>query len=460
MININNQLRKYFIYITLISVIFITIVSNIGINYFFKSYIEKSRLRNDLYLVDYVQNEYNNSQILNNELFLNVRYYARSEGVRIIFKNMDTELLFDTGFPMMLGNGMGMRRGIQNSKYSQLESIVYKSYPLFHQNNQIGIIEIGRPSSVLLTSEDVNFIYTMNGIYFVAFIFSIFISIIISSYVSKKFLKPLLLVNNNVSLIADEKYNQILKVDTNTAELHDLSIAIENLATHIQNQEKLRKRLTSDIAHELRTPLATLQSHIEAFIDGVWEPSPDKLSGCYDEVIRLTKLIHNLSDLSSIESDEIVLNKQDVNLSDLLSDVVDNFEPLGFGNDIAIVKDIKPNIHFQGDIDRLNQIFVNLMSNAYKYTNKGGEITAKLYSDDNKIIIVIQDTGIGIAQEDIPYIFERFYRGDTSRSRKTGGTGIGLTITKALVDAHDGTISVESELGKGTSFIIHLTNKS
>ncbi len=458
MIKINSQLRKYFIFITLISVVFITIVSNIGINYFFKSYIEKSRLRDDINLVDYIQNEYDDAQTLNNELYINVIYYARSEGVRIKISDMEEELLFDSGFPMMLGNGMGMRRGMQNNRSTQPENIVYKSYPLYHQNSQVGIIEIGRSSSILVTSEDVSFIYTMNAIYLVAFVFSIIIAIIVSSYVSKKFLKPLLLVKDNVSLMADEKYIDIKDIHTNTVELYDLSLAIKDLARRIQDQENLRKRLTSDIAHELRTPLATLQSHIEAFIDGVWDPSLDKLSGCYDEVIRLTKLIQNLSDLSSIESDVIALNKQDVNLSDLLDNVVDNFEPLCLGKDIRLSKDIKPNIYFLGDVDRVNQIFVNLVSNAYKYTNNNGEIFVTLYDNQDTITITIRDTGIGISQDDIPYIFERFYRGDASRSRETGGTGIGLTITKALVEAHNGTINVKSELGKGTVFSISFLN--
>ncbi len=458
MININKQLRRYFILITLLAVLFITIVSNIGINYFFRSYVEQSKLRDDLQLVAFIEEAYRNAHGFDTQTMINLTSLAHGEGLVIKIKNLENQTLFDST-KMHMGPGMGMGRG-RNRRYRQIDNLVYQNYPLIDNEEKIGIIEIGRPGSILAHAEDRNFIYTMNGIYIAAFIFSVAIAVIVSLYVSKKFLKPLLSVKDNVAFIAGEQYDKVTDVNTKTVELHHLSSAIRGLAQKLQNQESLRKRLTADVAHELRTPLATLQSHLEAFLDGVWEPTQEKLSSCYDEVIRLTKLIKDLSDLSGIESDDIQLNKQPVNLSELLENVIEHFQPLLMSKQIETIQEIQPNIVMAGDADRLNQILINLLSNAYKYTNEHGKIFITLSCYDHKIEAVIKDTGKGIAKEDMPYIFERFYRGDVSRNRKTGGTGIGLTITKALVEAHHGTIKVDSTLGKGTSVRIEFEHSS
>lgn len=135
----------------------------------------------------------------------------------------------------------------------------------------------------------------------------------------------------------------------------------------------------------------------------------------------------------------------------LFSNIIESFEPLFYSEDITLEKSIKDNIFFKGDADRLNQVFINIISNALKYTNKGGRVYVVMDEEKDRIQIKVTDNGIGISKEDLPYVFERFYRGDKSRSRETGGKGIGLTITKALVEAHNGTIKISSEQDEGTT---------
>ncbi|MDK2799093.1 MAG: two-component system, OmpR family, sensor histidine kinase BaeS [Clostridiales bacterium] len=448
MININKQLRKYFILISIISVVFITIVSNLSMNYFFANYIKESRSRDDLKLIQYIEQLYNENEVLDSRSLMNIMHYSYSEGIEVKIKNMNNEIIWESGRPNTMMHGM-MSRMMGNRFYPSTK-VSYKDYPMMYRGQQVATIVIGRPQSIIGTAEDRNFVYTINGVYIAAFLFSIILASILSLHVSKKFLRPIYRIKENAKLIENEKYKQLLNVETNTLELNDLSLSIKELAEKLEYQDALRKRLTSDIAHELRTPLATLQSHIEAFMDGIWEPTQERLMSIHDEITRLTKLIKDLSDLSKIESEEIKLNMENVNLSALLNNVVDNFEPLFISKDIKIIKDIQHNVEMMGDADRLNQIFINLLSNAYKYTNEKGSVTTKLTEYNGKISIVIEDTGVGIAKEDIVHIFERFYRGDASRSRETGGAGIGLTITKALIEAHDGTIKIESEIGKGT----------
>lgn len=212
--------------------------------------------------------------------------------------------------------------------------------------------------------------------------------------------------------------------------------------------------MTTDIAHELRTPLAAIQSHIEAFMDGVWKPNDEKLSVIHGEIIRLTKLINELSELSIVEEDEINLKLSNIDLSATLNDIIDSYESMFLDKNINVNKNIQNAINMMGDEDFLKRIFVNILSNAIKYTNEKGTVIVSLEEIKDKIRIIVKDTGIGIPKEDLKYIFERFYRSDLSRNRKTGGTGIGLTITKALVEAHGGTIKIESEVGKGTNVVV------
>jgi signal transduction histidine kinase len=279
-----------------------------------------------------------------------------------------------------------------------------------------------------------------------------------SSRISRRFLEPIYLIKENARLIQDGKYKKLNEVRTNTFELHDLSQSVKELAERLEYQDTLRKRMTSDIAHELRTPLSTVQSHIEAFMDGVWEASPEKLSIIHNEIFRLTKLIKDLSDLSIIESDEIKLNKSRFNLSMLINNVIESFQLLFSEKNIHVQAEIQSGIELWGDADRLNQVFINILSNAFKYTNENGSVRISLEKQTDLIRAIVEDTGIGIPKEDIKHIFERFYRSDLSRNRGTGGTGIGLTITKAIIEAHNGRISVESEEGKGTKVIIEFTN--
>jgi signal transduction histidine kinase len=242
--------------------------------------------------------------------------------------------------------------------------------------------------------------------------------------------------------------------------LHELSVSVKELAERLHHQETLKRRMTTDIAHELRTPLAAVQSHIEAFMDGVWEPDYERLSVIHGEVIRLTKLISELSNLSIVEGDEIKLKLSTVDLSEILNDIVDSYEPMFSDKNISVNKDIQNNVNMMGDIDYLKRIFINILSNAFKYTNENGTVSVFLEQIEDKIRITVKDTGIGIPKEDLKYIFERFYRSDLSRNRQTGGTGIGLTITKALVEAHAGTIRIDSEVRKGTNVIVKFVNQN
>jgi signal transduction histidine kinase len=227
-----------------------------------------------------------------------------------------------------------------------------------------------------------------------------------------------------------------------------ISVLLASLV--LEEADKRLRQLSADVAHELRTPLTSLRGTLEALLDGVWEPTPERLASCNEEAGRLTKLVEDLSLLTDIEWEYIKLYKTDFDLADLLKDTAARFQAAALQKGLALELETRPQtIH--ADYDRLGQVFVNILSNAIKYTDSGGIMVS-----NNGKEVSIADTGIGIPAAALPRVFERFYRSDTSRARATGGSGIGLTIAAALVKAHGGALSAESVAGKGSVFRVRL----
>jgi len=457
MITIDKQLRRYFVAVTVVAVLVIFLFSNIGMFIIFKNYVQESNLKRDQKILLYIEDIFSTDAATIPRL----RHFILGEAAVVRIYNTEDQLIFDSstqgmhgGMGMGMGTGsMGQGRGILKS--DNISELAFRSYPLEVEGKYLGRVEIGRQKSLFSEPEDKSFAWTMDLVYLVALLFALIVSLLISKYVTKKFLKPLHQVKDNI-LSIKKTDAKIQPVHTTTFEIQQLAQATEELAMNLKEQEKLRKRLTSDIAHELRTPLATLRSHLEAMVDGIWEATSDRLSFCNDEVIRLTGLIKNLNELSVLENDEMKLRKEQVNLSELLKNLLDNYSLIFSEKAIQLTIDFQPQVTIPGDADRLRQVMVNILSNAYKYTPAEGKVAVRLITKDKWAIIEVKDTGRGIPKEDLPHVFERFYRGDPSRNRESGGSGIGLTIAKALVEAHQGTLSIESELHKGTTVKIQL----
>lgn len=251
--------------------------------------------------------------------------------------------------------------------------------------------------------------------------------------------------------IARGNYNNRINTDICTMELSELGNAVNHMAESLDNQEMLRRRLTSDVAHELRTPVANVSSNIEAIIEGVLEPTNERLSSCYNELERITGIITELEKLRQIEGENMILHIGHVDIYELAKEV-----KLIFENEMS-KKNIRCDIigeHIDVcvDKDKMSQVLNNPISNAVKYTDNYGNIQITVIQENENVVITVEDNGCGIDDNDIQYIFERFYRTDKSRNRSTGGAGIGLTITRAIVQLHGGTIHVESKKGVGSLF--------
>ena len=289
--------------------------------------------------------------------------------------------------------------------------------------------------------------------------FSLVLSFLVGSIMAKRLSSPISRVIDTAQMISKGYFNDRITEESSTIETAQLTETINNLAETLEHQEIIRKRLTGDVAHELRTPLATLQSHMEAMIDGIWEADTERLKSCHEEIIRINRLVGDLEKLARYESENLILHKTNFDISKLISQIIKNFENEFVAKGIELDFEAKEEMIF-ADKDKISQVIVNLLSNAHKYTPSGGAVAIRIISTADKTEIHIKDTGNGISPEDLPMIFERFYRADKSRNRLTGGAGIGLTITKSIVEAHKGSIQVSSIASKGSEFIIKLPKQA
>ncbi len=234
---------------------------------------------------------------------------------------------------------------------------------------------------------------------------------------------------------------------------------VEKMKSSLKDQEKIRKRLCSDVAHELRTPLANVSSYLEAMTEEIWEATPERLEECYQELGRLTGIVADLEELHRVEDDKLRLEKETFDLKELAKTVVGTFETKLREKKLTC-EILGESVLVDADRRRIHQVIFNLISNAIKYTEEGDYIRVVAENNEDKVLLKVQDHGIGVPESERELVFERFYRTDVSRCRKTGGAGIGLSIAKAIMDAHGGLIYIEDTKEKGTCFVISLPSLS
>ncbi len=249
-------------------------------------------------------------------------------------------------------------------------------------------------------------------------------------------------------------------------ELAALAKAFNGMAGSLARNEEQRKQLLSDIAHELKTPLSIIQGNLEAMVDGVVEATPERLVSLQEETQLLGRLVTDLRDLSLAEAGHLPLHLQPFDLGELVRGTVSGIQPQGDERGVRLETELPEELpRVFGDPDRVGQVLRNLMSNALRYTPSGGAVRVSAKSPlplgegqgaatatANCVQVTVSDTGSGIPAEELPWIFDRFYRVDKSRARSSGGSGLGLSVAKQLIEAQGGSIWAESEPGRGSAF--------
>ena len=339
----------------------------------------------------------------------------------------------------------------------QVPSDIYsRGYILRVDNDVIGILYPAALFSETFMQLEQNFVRSAIAAAGKGVFFTSLFAIIIGIGLSVGIVHPLRALTKATKRMAKGNFEEPLPIFS-TDEIGDLSRSFNTMAQELQKSNDLRKQMVADTSHELRTPLTVLASKLEFALEKNKPLEVEETMVLYDEVIRLKGLVNELQDLSKLEAGYAMLDKTLINFRDYFADLDMLLEAEAESRNMTLEVHLDDAPEYcYADPKRLKQIILNLVNNAFRYTPEYGRITIEARQEKNDFIFSVQDTGMGIAPEDIDKIFERFYRTDRSRDREKGGSGLGLAITKALVEAHGGWIHVASELNEGTIFTVML----
>ena len=457
---ISTQLAAGFAFIVLITVAVISITANGLISHQFEQYVAQQRKMSSEQLAQSLSFQYHAEDgTWNVDYIHGLGMYALKDGYLIRLSDAEGQVIWDAeNHDMTLCHQiMQDIRTQMAEKRPELDGNFERHhYEVKQSNAVIGYLDVSYYSPYYLNESDFRFLDSLNRILLVVGICAAVAAAAAGAVLAKSLSVPLLKVTEMTRKISEGDYGMRLENgNRQTQELVELSRAVNHMAESLERQETLRRRLTSDVAHELRTPVANVSLNLEMMLDEVWEPTKDRLQSCYEELGRISGIISDLEKLRQMETENMNLELEPVNLLELAQAVETAFEPdlkkkkltCEVSGEAAAV---------MGDQRRLHQVIFNLVSNAVKYSTEGGTIQIRVKQEKHKAVLIVEDQGIGMAEEELPLIFERFYRTDLSRSRKTGGAGIGLAIVKAIVQAHQGTVTVTSKVGCGSRFTVTL----
>jgi signal transduction histidine kinase len=285
------------------------------------------------------------------------------------------------------------------------------------------------------------------------------IALVMARYLARGMTQPLRDMAAAVGRMETGDYS--VRVHTRSRdEVGQLAEAFNKMSAELEQLERLRRDLVANVSHELKTPISALRSHLENLLDGVERPDPATLQVMLAQSERLGRLVDQLLDLSRLESGEVRLQREPVTLAPLVSQVLSEIEVATTDSGVVLANDVPTELRVDADRERLHQVLFNLVDNAIRFTPGGGEVHVVAARVNGSVEVRVADTGVGIAQEHLPRLFDRFYRVDPARSQKDGGTGIGLAIARSVVEAHGGHIRAESESGRGSTFTFDLPTAS
>lgn len=454
MISIRKQLFTIFLSIGLMMVVFTSMSVSSVIDKNFNTYVNANVNAASDTIVELVQKSYDEGDFDNDVVRASIVESPMGNlAVSVLDQNkhylwgMDKENLFD-----QLKNESKKEIKIDEKLYQEVER------PYFKQNGEIaGYVRIGYYPSELLSSNDRKFqsnvkvsLIWCSSVILMWFIFA-------GLYVSRLFTYHIYGISKTSIALADGKLSARYLFKSKIKEIETLRHSMNYLGEKLERQDTIRKKLISDISHEIRTPLQILQSNLEAMIDGIYPIDEEQMNLLYKEVVRFGKLLNNLDLLKNVEESESKMNFRVISLQESISEVYDAFK--------IVAKEKKINYNMKtseiervmvsADKDALKQLWMNILSNAFKFTGDKGEIHITGSLNHKECTVIVQDSGIGIAEEDLPYVFERMYRGDKSREQYEG-SGIGLTMVKNIVEKHNGKVSIESKEGEYTKVIVTL----
>ncbi len=459
---LSTKLSVGFAFIAFVTVILITLSANILINKQFEEYVaEKQKNFSDEMPLS-IEPQYNSeTKEWNIDYIHGFGMYALNNGYIIKLYDNNKEIIWDASNHDMTLCHQTMQNissRMKESRPSLDGEFSTHNYELWQNGELVGYLDVSYYGPYYFNDNDFHFLKVLNAIIAVVGVIAVVGAVFAGIIFAKKISVPVVSVTNITKEISNGNYNK--KIDTNedTTEIAQLVQAVNHMSYMLNEQENIRKRLTSDVAHELRTPVANVSANIEAMVEGALEPDNARLESCYNELMRITDIISDLEKLRQIENEKLVLERTSVDVKELCESVIQAFKAQLESKQISCTVNAD-HVSLMADRNRLYQVMANLIYNAIKYTQNGGCINVDVVDNKDFVAISVKDNGIGINESDLPFIFERFYRTDKSRNRTTGGAGIGLAIVKAIVLAHGGEVSVESKESVGSTFKVVLPQK-
>ncbi|OEG63649.1 HAMP domain-containing sensor histidine kinase [Halanaerobium congolense] len=459
MSKLGKKLFIIFLILVILSLLLVGIFINFSIGERFDNFINLQREENISELAEMIGENFNNNNF--SRIRSLVENFSRTNRIPIWVEDSKGEFIYFPAQNNQMSNMM-RRMGMNNeSRMNHMNMMRQLPDDFPGQNKEKDIIVDGEKVLTLHWKEvsgenQLNselYSYFKNNIYRAIIFSAFFVTILIiglSFILSKKITSPLIKVKNAALAVAQGNYQQNIegKGDDELAELID---AFNLMSRKLHKLEKIRKESTSDLAHELRTPLTTIKGYLEAIEDGKMEADQETIKEMQEESQRMTILIEKLNEFANAQNKIFNLTEEKVNLNTIIKKVIKQHHNFLNKKNIKLKLKLDANLYIKGDKDSLFQIFNNIIENAIKYNVVNGKIEVESSADQEKLTIAIRDSGVGISDKDLPYIFERFYRADKSRNSSNQGTGIGLAVVKELMDAHQGKIVVENEAG-GTVF--------
>ncbi|GAE89151.1 two-component sensor kinase yycG [Acetivibrio straminisolvens JCM 21531] len=329
--------------------------------------------------------------------------------------------------------------------------------PFLYNEKVLGAIYLHTPVPEVQRARSSVFKFFMSAV-----AVSIIISIILVYIFSLKLSRPLKKINSAAKKIASGKFDERLDISSED-EIGELARSFNNMAGELQNLENMRRGFIANVSHELRTPMTSIHGFIEGILDGTIPPEKEKeyLLIVRDEIRRLNRLTTDLLDLARMESGEISINPVNFNINELIRRCIIKLENFITQKDIDVEANFEEeDMYVRADVDSIERVLINLMHNAVKFVCRNGKIKVSTSRYKNKILVSVEDNGIGIDKNEIDLVWERFYKSDKSRSKEKGGAGLGLAIVRNIINDHRQEIWVESEVGEGTKFYFTLDKGS
>ena len=328
--------------------------------------------------------------------------------------------------------------------------------PVVVNGETVGAVLVGSMIEPVLNPADEDFLRSVNLSILITSVAVGVLALVLGSLLFRQITSPLRALSQSARAIAGGNLGQRVAVRSDD-EIGQVARSFNRMAESLAEADVQRRNMMADIAHELRTPLTVVQGNLEALMDGVYDLTPENVAAVHKQTVVLTRLVADLRDLALAEAGQLRLEVKTFSLADMISQVSEGLEVQAHEKEVTLKLEVAAGLpKVQADEQRVTQVLFNLISNALHHTPAGGTVTISAELREGRVLVSVRDTGTGIPPEDLPHIFERFYRADRSRARSTGGSGLGLTIAKQIVEAHGGQIWAQSWLGAGSTFAFSL----